>query len=71
MTRLEPHPNLAAFDPEIERTFRLIRTARRRLFDISFVEDSSANISALNSPISISSPNSTDNPIFAKNMANP
>ena len=71
MTRLEPHPNLAVFDPEIERTLRLIRTARRRLFDTSFVKDTSIDNSDSNSLVSISSPNSADNPIFQENMANP
>ena len=69
MTRLEPHLNLATFNPEIKRTLRLIRIVKRRLFDTSFVEDSFANISSLNSPVPISSLNPADNPIFAENMA--
>ena len=42
MTRSDPNPNFVDIDPELERTLRLIRNARRRLFDPSFgVEDSS------------------------------
>ena len=66
MSTSDPHPNLAAFDPKIERTLRLIRIARRRLFDTSFVEDSSTDSSALNSTVSISSPNIANNSIFCK-----
>ena len=48
---------MTEFDPEIERTLRLIRTAKRRLFDTSFVEDSigvSADHSTYNSLVSVS-----------------
>ena len=61
---------MVAFDPEIERTLRLIRTAKRRLFNTSFVEDSSANNSALNSPVSFSNTNCANNYVFVENMAN-
>ena len=62
------HSNLVEFDPEIERTLRLIRIARRRLFDTSFVEDSSTDNSTLNSPISVSNPNFSNNFVFAENI---
>ena len=40
MTRLDPNPNLVNIDPELDTTLRLIRNARRRLFELSFgVED--------------------------------
>ena len=55
MTRSELNPNLDAFDPEIERTLRLIITVRRGCLTLVCVEDSSANNYAYNSPISISS----------------
>ena len=43
MTRSDPNPNLVDIDSELEMTLRLIRNAKRRLFDPSFgVEDSSA-----------------------------
>ena len=65
MTRSDPNPNLVEFDPEIERTLRQIRRSRRRLFDTSF-----ANNSVYDSPVPNTSPNFTNNFVFADNMAN-
>ena len=73
MTRSDLNPNLAAFDPEIEMTLRLIRTIRTRLFDTSFVGDNSA----YNSLVSISefdyvhSIPANNNSVSIENMANP
>ena len=47
MTRSDPNFNLVDIDPKLERTLRLIRNARRRLFDHCFgVEDLHAITSA-------------------------
>ena len=57
MTRIDPNPNLVDIDPEIERTLRLIRNARRRIFNTSFgVEDSSV--------VASSSVSNSAHPIF-------
>ena len=76
MTRSDLNPNLATFNPEIERTLRLIRTARRRLFDTSFVEDNSTDNSSVfvSSSVfecaSVHSIHVSKNSDFAENMAN-
>ena len=59
MTRSKLNPDLVEFDPKIERTLRLIRTTRRRLFDPSFVKDSLgvlADHCTYNSPTYVSNP---------------
>ena len=43
MTRSDPNPNLVEFDPELERTLRQIRKAKRRLFETSFANNSSVD----------------------------
>ena len=65
MTGSDPNPNLVEFDPEIERNLRQIRTARRRLFDTSFVSNSVFDLL-----VSDSSPNFVNNSVFVENMAN-
>ena len=64
MTRSNLNLELVA----LERTLRLIRTSRRRLFDIGCVEDNSVH----NSPnyVSVSIFEFANNSVFVENMAN-